>query len=283
MTKKHSYCVNNQPFRLTILSWIALATFVTVLLIDSVKKGSFDFSSLKTYFSSASLVTITFAIIYWVYDQFIWKINWLDKVPDLSGTWIGIARNINPPSGRLRLELMKIDQHWSKIRITVKVYQEIDNDQGDKFDALYASKWLEAIREDVAIHMGTEYSTIALITECEGSVGELGELTFNYHHSPIAQGQDSFEGVMFLNYIREEFHELQGNYLNTKKVLRYNQESQSKEIFFHSVIGRVVFCKVSSKLLGKNEALQETEKEKKDIKDIMVKLYKKLTSHILED
>jgi hypothetical protein len=62
MAKMHSYSVDNQPFRLTVLSWIALATFVTVVLADSLKESSFDFSSLKTSLlsagSSAGLVTI---------------------------------------------------------------------------------------------------------------------------------------------------------------------------------------------------------------------------------
>jgi SMODS-associating 2TM, beta-strand rich effector domain len=258
MAKMHSYGVNNQPFRLTILSWIALATFVTVLLVDSLKKGSFDFLSLKIYLSSASIFTITFAIIYWFYDQFIWKINRFDKVPDLSGTWMGMGSN--PYFEPLRLELMQIEQHWSKICITVEIYE------GNNFNPVQESSWSKSVV------MGTEHSTIALITECER---KYGDLTFNYYHSGEAIGQDPFEGVMFLKYKkRGEFHELKGNYLNTKRGQRFNKESQSEENF-EGVIGRVVFRRVSSKLIELKEALRETENN-----DFLVEIYGELTSQV---
>lgn len=258
MAKMDFYGVNNQPFRLTILSWIALATFVTVLLVDSLKKGSFDFSSLKIYLSSASLVTITFAMIYWVYDQFIWKINRFDRVPNLSGTWLGLASN--PYFEPLRLELMEIEQHWAKICITVEVYEDNNCNLADPLS------WLKAVL------MGTEHSTIALITECER---KYGDLTFNYYHSGSAIGQDSFEGVMFLKYEkRGKFYELKGNYLNTKRGQRFNKELQS-EVNFEGVIGRVVFRRVSSKLIEIEEALQKV----KD-KDVLVELRRELTSQI---
>lgn len=251
----HSYGVNNQPFRLTVLGWIALATFLTVLLVDSFKTGSPSLLSLKTYLSSASLVTITFATVYWVYDQFIWKVNPFDKIPDLSGTWIGIASN--PYFEPLRLELMQIEQHWTKICITVEVYEE------NKSEPL---NWLGAVG------MGTEHSTIALITECER---KYSDLTFNYYHSGEAIGQDSFEGVMFLKYKkRGEFHELKGSYLNTKRGLRFNKESQSEENF-EGVIGRIVFRRVSSKLIEIGEALQKIKN-----KNVLAELQKELTSQI---
>lgn len=257
MAKLHFYGVNNQPFRLTILSWIALATFVAVLLVDSLKKGGFDFSSLKIYLSSASLVTITFVIIYWVYDQFIWKVNRFDKVPDLSGTWLGLASN--PYFEPLRLELMQIEQHWAKVCIAVEVYEEKNCDLANPLS------WLKATG------LGTEHSTIALITECER---KYGALTFNYYHSGEAIGQDSFEGVMFLKYKkRGACPELEGSYLNTKRGQFFNKESQSKESF-EGVIGRVVFRKVSSKLIEVEEVLQKAEK------NILVELHRKLTSQI---
>jgi hypothetical protein len=198
-----------------------------------------------------------FGDVYWVYDQFIWKINWFDKVPDLSGTWIGMASN--PYFEPLRLELMQIEQHWSKICITVQVYEE------NNFDPAKASNWLEAVR------MGTEDSTIALITECERN----GDLTFNYRHNPRADGQESFEGVMFLKYEkRGEIHELTGNYLNTKRGKLSNSKSQTEENF-KGVIGRVFFRRVSSKLIEREEALQKVED-----KNVLVVLHKELTSQV---
>jgi|688.fasta_scaffold467064_1 hypothetical protein len=263
MAKMHSYSVDNQPFRLTVLSWIALATFVTVVLADSLKESSFDFSSLKTSLlsagSSAGLVTITFLIIYWVYAQFLWKINPFDKVPNLSGTWIGMGSN--PYFEPLRLELMKIKQHWAEISIAVKVYE------GNNVNPTEASSWLKAIGTPKAVLMGTEDSTIALITE--------SDLIFNYDHRGMADGQGSFKGVMFLKYEKtENFHELEGNYINAKKGKSSNKQSQSEENF-EGVVGRVVFRRVSSELIETKEALQKI----KD-KDILVYLHGQVTAQI---
>ncbi|MFO0138157.1 MAG: hypothetical protein ACK535_09085 [Cyanobacteriota bacterium] len=83
------------------------------------------------------------------YDQLLWKLSPFAKIPSLSGTWIGMASN--PYSKLLRLELTQIDQTWTKISITVEVYEEIKSD---------LENWLNIV------NMGTELSTNAYITEC---------------------------------------------------------------------------------------------------------------------
>jgi hypothetical protein len=268
MAKMHSYGVDNQPFRLTVLSWIAIATFVTVLLVDSLKKGSFDLLSfLKTYAPSASLVLLTYGIIYQVYDKFIWKINRLDKVLNLYGTWIGMGSN--PYFKHPRLELMRIKQHWSTILITVEVYE------GNNFDPTKASSWFDnagTIDTTKVVRMGIEYSTIALITEYESGHGDL---IFNYQHRGEAGGQDSFEGAMFLQYKRTgKVHELKGNYLNRKRGRYFNKKSKSEENF-EGLVGRVAFRRVSPKLIETKEALQEVKNP-----EVLVHLYREVTAQI---
>jgi hypothetical protein len=274
MAKMHSYSVENQAFRLTVLSWIALVTFVTVVLADSIKKSSFDFSSLKTSLlsagSSAGLVTITFLIIYWVYDQFIWKINPLDKIPNLSGTWIGMGSN--PYFEYPRLELMRIKQHWSTIFMTVEVYE--GNDFDNDFEPTKASSWWDDATKTIkVVRMGIEYSTIALITEYESGHGDL---IFNYKHRGEAGGQDSFEGAMFLQYERTgKVHELKGNYLNRKRGRYFNKKSKSEENF-EGLVGRVVFRRVSPKLIKTQKALKKTVKDE----DVLAHLYREVTTQI---
>jgi hypothetical protein len=277
MAKMHSYGAENQAFRSTVLRWIAVATFVfvTVVLADSFKKSSFDFSFLKTSLfsalfsagSSAGIVTITFFIIYQVYDKFIWKINPLETVPDLSGTWIGMGSN--PYFEHPRLELMRIKQHWSTILITVEVYE------GNNVDPTKASSWFDnagTIDKTKVVRMGIEYSTIALITEYESGHGDL---IFNYQHRGEAGGQDSFEGAMFLQYERTgEFHELKGNYINRKRGKYFNKKSKSEENF-EGLVGRVVFRRVSPKLIETKEALQEVKNP-----EVLVHLYRDVTAQI---
>lgn len=274
MAKMHSYGVDNQAFRSTILSWMVLATFVTVVLVDSLKKvladslkkgsfdfsslSSFDFSSLETYLPllsvllSAGLVPVTFLIMRFVYEQFIWKINPFEKVPNLSGTWIGMGDN--PNIEHLRLELMRIEQNWHEILITVEVYE------GKNIAPTEASSWLNAVL------MGTEQSTIALITEC--NVGS-GDLIFNYQHTPEAKVQDHlFKGTMFLTYKKTPKFELKGHYINSKKGDGFEGLG---------LVGKVRFLRVSPQLMEAEEALQE--RTLKNVKDtnVLAYLYERVT------
>jgi hypothetical protein len=80
---------------------------------------------------------------------------------------------------------------------------------------------------------------------------------------------------MFLKYEKtENFHELEGNYINAKKGKSSNKQSQSEENF-EGVVGRVVFRRVSSELIETKEALQKI----KD-KDILVYLHGQVTAQI---
>lgn len=242
----HSYGVDNQSFRLKILAWIALSTFIVVLqsqsLVDLFRASISSFLSLPKDVSPISFFTIIFTLTYLAYDKFIWKFNPFDKIPDLSGTWIGIANN--PYFEPLRLELMQVEQNWTKICITVKVYEENESNSAD---------WLSSTC------MGIEHSTIALITECERNYCDV---TFNYLHKGKAKRQGSFAGVIFLKYEkrgRGKIHELAGTYLNDKRGEYLNNESRSQEDF-EGVIGRVAFRRVSSEFLDLKEALEKSDK-----------------------
>jgi SMODS-associating 2TM, beta-strand rich effector domain len=244
MTKMHSFGVDNQSFRLKILGWIALFTFIVVLqsqlLVDLLRASISSVLPLPKDVSPISLFTIIFTLTYLAYDRFLWKLNPFDKIPDLSGTWLGMASN--PYFEPIRLELMQVEQHWTLICITVEVYEENESNPEDCSNAVI---------------MGTEHSTIALITECER---KYCDLTFNYLHNGEAIGQDSFEGVMFLKYKRRgkkgEVYELKGSYLNTKRGEYFNQEKQSEESF-EGVIGRVIFRRVSPELIEIEEVLEK--------------------------
>ena len=134
-------------------------------------------------------MNITFSILfifyysYKVYDQYLWKIIRIDKIPNLSGTWIGKGRN--PYFEHPGLEIMEIRQCWTKINIRVDVYEENESNPED---------WLKAVR------LGTEHSIIAYITECECKDCKF---IFNYSSNPSAIDQPPFDGVMFLDFKKE--------------------------------------------------------------------------------
>jgi hypothetical protein len=244
MSKKHSYGVDNQSYRLKMLGWIALSTFVTVLhsqpFVDGLRLSIARFLPLPPEVSAISLFTLIFTLAYLAYDRFLWKYNPFDQIPDLSGTWLGLASN--PYFDALRLELMQVEQHWTRIGITVEVYETGPTPPAD---------WSKAVG------LGTEHSTLALLTECER---KYSDVTFNYVHNGEAIGQDDFEGVMFLKYKKRgksrERYELQGSYLNTKRGRYFNPTTQSEETF-EGVIGRVSFRRVSTHLLELEEVLEQ--------------------------
>jgi hypothetical protein len=119
--------------------------------------------------------TIIFALSFIVYDKLLWKLNSLDKIPNLSGTWVGIATNLYFEP--LRLELMQIDQTWTRVSISLEIYEENRLDRGDC--------------------LGTEHSKNARITECER---KYFDFDFQYWHDAKSK-KDSFGGSIFLKYI----------------------------------------------------------------------------------
>ena len=260
MIKMHSFGVDNQSFRLKILGWIALFTFIVVLqsqiLVDLLRVSISSVLPLPKDVSPISLFTIIFTLTYLAYDRFLWKLNPFDKIPDLSGTWLGMASN--PYFESIRLELMQVEQHWTRICITVEVYEENESNSED---------WSNTVL------MGTEHSTIALITECER---KYCDLTFNYLHNGEAIGQDSFTGVMLLKYKKRgkkgEVYELKGSYFNTKRGIYFNPETKSEKDF-EALIGRVIFRRVSPKLIEIGEVLDKG-------KDILSELKKEISSRI---
>ena len=266
MTKMHSFGVDNQSFRLKILGWIALFTFIVVLqsqlLVDLLRSSISSVLPLPKDVSLISLFTIIFTLTYLAYDRFLWKLNPFDKIPDLSGTWLGVANN--PYFKSIRLELMQVKQHWTRICITVEVYEVYDENESNPED------WSNTVV------MGTERSTIALITEYEPNYYDL---TFNYLHeinNDEETRQESFKGVMFLNYKRRgkkgEAYELKGSYLNAKRGGYFNSETKSEKDF-KGVIGRVIFRRVSPKFIEIEEALEKG-------KGILSELKKEISSRI---
>jgi SMODS-associating 2TM, beta-strand rich effector domain len=231
MAKMHSYSVENQDFRLRIIGFIALLTFIFVLLVGSFKSGRFNLESFMIYLPSSFGTLTVFAIVHKIYDYFFWKLNKLDKIPNLSGTWIGIAYHLYAESSRL--EVMYIKQHWTKMCITVDVYKKDS----------YQQDWLNA---DL---LGTECSTSAHITEDQHRGCDL---TFNYNHS--GEMQDSFKGTMFLKY--KNNNELNGKFFHTKKGQFLNTKTSYKENY-EGVVGEIVLWRVAAKFIELEEALQK--------------------------
>ena len=264
----HSFGVDNQSFRLKILGWIALFTFIVVLqsqlLVDLLRTSISSVLPLPKDVSPISLFTIIFTLTYLAYDRFLWKLNPFDKIPDLSGTWLGVANN--PYFKSIRLELMQVEQHWTRICITVEVYEVYKENESNPNES-NPEDWSNTV------FMGTENSTIALITECER---KYSDLTFNYLHNGEEIGQESFEGVMFLKYKRRgkkgEAYELKGSYLNAKRGGYFDQETKSEKDF-KGVIGRVLFRRVSPKFIEIEEALEKG-------KGILSELKKEISSRI---
>lgn len=236
MTKMHSYSVDNQPFRIRMMGWIGLFALALSLrmqpLIDLIKTGISNSLPLPRDASPISFFTLLFGLSLLAYDRLLWKLNPFDKIPNLSGTWLGMANN--PYMKPLRLELMQIDQTWMRIGISVEVYEENSNDPED---------WLNAVS------LGTEHSTNARITECER---KYCDFNFQYVHDGEAIGQGSFDGTIFLKYKyrkknkKEQIYGLKGKYSNTKTGKN-----------FEGVVGRIAFRKVSSEILELEEALEK--------------------------
>jgi hypothetical protein len=255
MSEMHSYCVNNQTFRLRILGWIALFSFIVSLqlqpLIDLVRVNISNALPLPKDVSPISFYAIIFTLSFIAYDQLLWKLNSLDKIPNLSGTWIGMANN--PYVKPLRLELMQIDQTWTRISISVEVYEEDESDPGN---------WLNTKK------IGTEHSTNASITEC---LRKYCYFNFQYRHDEDAQ--DLFGGTIFLKYTyrkmknRKVIYGLNGKYSNTKA-----GSNQKTGKTFEGIVGRIAFRRVSPEILELEDALEKgkeylLDELKKEISD----------------
>jgi hypothetical protein len=246
MASMHSYGVNNQAFRRQVLGWIASVAFLLSLqsqfLIELFRRHVFGGLAFLNDVPPISVFTVLFTLCYLVFDRFLWKLSVLDRVPNLSGTWVGMASNpYFPPA---RLEVMQIDQTWTGLRVTVDIYEENEADPED---------WGNATL------LGAEHSTNARITECER---KHCDFTFDYLHEGLAIGQSPFEGVMFLKYRRNSkrgvMDLLEGRYLNTKTGRFFNQRSQAEESF-EGVVGRIALVRVSLKMLDLKDVLDWCE------------------------
>jgi len=151
-------------------------------------------------------------------------------------------------------------QTWTSISISVEVYQQ--NKSGPE-------NWLDTV------HLGTEHSTNARITEC---LRKYCDFNFQYIHDGEAGGQDSFGGTFFLKYKykkmknrKVEIHELSGKYSNTKT--GKNTKTGEK---FEGVVGRIAFRRVSLEILELEDALEKG-------KDYLNELTKEISSHISDD
>jgi hypothetical protein len=184
----------------------------------------------------------------------------------------------------IRLELMQIEQDWQQILITVEVYE------ANNADPKEVSSWLDEGNESDETkktlmsrimsrifgarvntdtnkkpvlkvkRMGTERSTIALITE---RAGTYSDFTFTYNHLGRTKKQVSFKGAMFLNYQEtEESHVLEGDYINDKKGTE-----------FYGLVGKIAFCRVSPKIIGTVKALKKVKG-----KNVLADLYEVVTA-----
>ena len=157
----------------------------------------------------------------------------------------------NPYFEPLRLELMQIDQTWTKVSISLEIYEENHFDRGDC--------------------LGTEHSRNARITECER---KYCDFDFQYLHDSRSK-KDSFGGSFFLKYTyrkqekKKEIYELTGEYSTTKS----GKDRFGKD--FNGVAGRIAFRRVSLRILELKEILRESEYHFFEIK-------KEMTSQIRE-
>jgi hypothetical protein len=134
---------------------------------------------------------------------------------------------------------MHIEQHWTRICITVEVYKK-DSDEQD---------WMNPEHRDL---LGTEFSTSAHITECQYRGCDL---TFNYNHR--GKVQDDFKGTMFFEYTKNN-EELNGQFFHTKKGQFLNHKTGYKENF-QGVVGSIILGRVSTKSIEVEEALKKVK------------------------
>lgn len=222
----HDYATNNQSLRLKVQGSIVLLSLI-------IPVGLLDWSPLGDI-SKILLFPIVYSLLYALYDRLLWKFNPFDNIPILYGTWIGIADN-QRANDLSRLEQMWIEQTWSRISVSIDVYE---------LNTSCPNNWSKARK------LGTESSTNAFIGEClQGKA----KFNFQYDHDDEAKEQLPFAGSFFLRYEhkREEtksVYKLTGKYITTKKMDGYE-----------GIFGRIEFRRISPKCLGFSDALVQGE------------------------
>ena len=128
----HSYSVDSN-IRTTITSYVAVISIALMFIVGIVLKFfSIDFIPLEINIQTIGFVifkmftvSITiFGVIYYLYDNFLWKTSILHKVhkiPNLNGSWNGSFLSSKLDDNGVNYNgtsEMVIKQTWSKISIT---------------------------------------------------------------------------------------------------------------------------------------------------------------------
>lgn len=134
----------------TIAALISAAiVFCLLALVDLANKYNIPTNLPPSLLSLAGAGTI-FAILYWLFDRYIWrwpKLGELLKVPNLEGQWHCIGTSINPDRSVAHdwSGTVTITQSWDKLRVRLKTKQSGSNsivaalvhDKADGYHLIY--------------------------------------------------------------------------------------------------------------------------------------------------
>ncbi len=128
----HDYSIDKHP-KEKVLFILALIAITTAPLLQDVADIIVAYLEVNAGWSSAPVVAVPvfgiFAGLYFLFNKYLWKINWLRKVllvPDLNGTWECKGHTIlknGEPANYDWVSTISISQSWSKILIHSKTSQ----------------------------------------------------------------------------------------------------------------------------------------------------------------
>jgi hypothetical protein len=105
----HTYSINSDE-RKTVIGILGILSISTILV-------------LKNYIKAPSWIPVpsafaVFGAFYWLFDQFIWKWPWLNRLmctPNLNGTWIMLMKSSIDNYSTEYEGVLTITQTWTKI------------------------------------------------------------------------------------------------------------------------------------------------------------------------
>lgn len=128
----HDYSIDKHP-KEKVLFILALIAITTAPLLQDVADIFVAYLEVNAGWSSAPVVAVPvfaiFAGLYFLFNKYLWKINWLRKVllvPDLNGIWECRGHSIlknGEPANYDWVSTISISQSWSKILIHSKTSQ----------------------------------------------------------------------------------------------------------------------------------------------------------------
>src|SRR5688572_5516218 len=105
----HTYSINSDE-RKTVIGILGISSISTILIIKS-------YIDLPSWMPVPSVFAV-FGAFYWLFDQFLWKLSWLNgflSTPNLNGTWTMLMKSSKDNYLTEYEGILTITQTWTKI------------------------------------------------------------------------------------------------------------------------------------------------------------------------